>query len=370
MNMSEAEQQQSTPADVGGQLPSSHGDSEAEYAAVRSGGAGLIDLSGRARVHVSGSEAILFLNGLITNDMKTLAPGSWMPAVFPNVQGRFIASVRVMRLPNEKGDEGDVPSFLLDTEPATHRQLLEVIERFTLAGDFHVADITTETKHFTLQGKGAPECLRAFLQRPVEIRQGQSVTTVELKGADLTLVHRTHTGEDGYDLIVDKAQGHTVWETLTSVGAKPVGTATFETLRIEAGIPRCGIDIDESMVVSETNLDEAISFTKGCYVGQEIIARIKYRGHVAKKLTGLVLDERTEIPRGAKLKSEDGKEAGNVTSSTFSPALARTIALALIRYQFLSPGTRLTVETGGNKVYSTVAALPFVSGSWGSDPQQ
>ncbi|HKZ02877.1 MAG TPA: aminomethyltransferase family protein [Pyrinomonadaceae bacterium] len=365
--MSEAvEQQQSTPNDVGRKLPSSYGNPGAEYAAVRSGGAGLLDLSGRGRVRVSGSEAISFLNGLITNDMKTLDEGRWMPAIFPNVQGRFIASVRVMRLRNEKGDKGDVPNFLLDTEPETHNQLLKSIERFTLAGDFHVSDLTIDTTHFSVQGRNSIECLRD-LGVPGEIHQGRSVATVTLNGSNLTLVHSTHTGEDGYDLIIDKSQGPSVWEMLVARGAKPVGSDALETLRIEAGIPRYSVDIDESMVVSETNLDEAVSFTKGCYVGQEIIARIRYRGHVAKKLTGLVLDERREIPRGTRLTSADGKEVGNVTSSTFSPALERTIGLALIRYQFMSPGTRLALETGDNKVHSTVAALPFVSASWQID---
>ena len=114
-----------------------------EYAAVRDGGAGLIDLSARARISVSGSEAVMFLNGLITNDMKTLGENQWMQAAFPNVQGRLLAAVRVMR----RGQD-----FLLDTEAATHEKVLKLIERFTLAGDFKVADITPETALISLQG--------------------------------------------------------------------------------------------------------------------------------------------------------------------------------------------------------------------------
>src|ERR1043166_7144647 len=124
----------------------------ADYTAVRDGGAGLIDLVERARIRVSGSEATMFLNGLMTNDMKSLAENRWMPAVFPTVQGRLIGAVRVIR--------GSDPSFLIDTETASHEAVLKTISRFTLAGDFKVADVTAETALLTLQGQGAAEILK------------------------------------------------------------------------------------------------------------------------------------------------------------------------------------------------------------------
>src|ERR1044071_5423509 len=120
----------------------------AEYAAVRDGGVGLIDLSARGRISVSGSEAVMFLNGLITNDMKTLGENRWMSAAFPNVQGRLLAAVRVIRRRDD---------FLLDTEAATREKVLKIIERFTLAGDFKVADLTNNTRQISFQGRGASE---------------------------------------------------------------------------------------------------------------------------------------------------------------------------------------------------------------------
>ena len=368
--MSEAfEQQPLTPTVDADQIPSSYGDSEAEYAAIRKGGVGLIDLSARGRIRVTGSEAVLFLNGLITNDMKTLSEGSWMHAIFPNAQGRIIASVRMMRLADQEGGKAGIPTFLMDTEPVTHQRVMQTIERFTLAGDFHVRDLTSETAQFSLQGRSAAEWLREPLQQPGELAQGQRLSSATLNRTNVTLIHSTHTGEDGYDLVLDARETSTLWKSLISKGATPVGSVALETLRIEAGIPRFGVDIHESMVASETNLDEAISFTKGCYVGQEIIARIKHRGHVAKKLTGLVFDERVQVQDGVKVSSDDGKEIGSVTSSTFSPSLGRTVALALIRYQFLDPGTLVIIEVAGTEVPAKVAALPFISGSWRSDAQ-
>src|SRR5215475_6344807 len=137
-----------------------------------------------------------------------------------------------------------------------------------------------------------------------------------------------------------------------------------ETLRLEAGIAGYGIDMDETSVVTETNLDEAVSFAKGCYIGQEIIVRIKHRGHVAKKLAGLVVEGQVPIERNAKILSSDGNEIGRVTSSTFSPAVERAIALGYVKYDYLSPGTKVRVFSGGAEFTGTVADLPFVRGSW------
>src|SRR3989440_7250762 len=125
---------------------------KSEYSAVRDGGAGLIDLSARGRIIVSGSEAVMFLNGLITNDMKTLARDSWMPAAFPNVQGRLLAVIRVLN----RNDR-----FLIDTEPATHSTVLELLSRFTLAGDFRVTDATEEISTLSVQGRGATNIMGA-----------------------------------------------------------------------------------------------------------------------------------------------------------------------------------------------------------------
>src|SRR2546430_7777481 len=148
----------------------------AEYATVRNDGAGLIDLSSRARILVSGADAVMFLNGLITNDMKTLAENSWMPAAFPNVQGRLVASVRVVRLPDEETDqtspaelprraarESISPTFLIDTEAATHERVFKIIERFTLAGDFRVRDLSAQTALLTVQGEKSPSIVRLVL---------------------------------------------------------------------------------------------------------------------------------------------------------------------------------------------------------------
>ena len=158
-----------------------------------------------------------------------------------------------------------------------------------------------------------------------------------------------------------------LWQALTEAGARPVGQQALEVLRIEAGEPHFGRDMNETNVVLETGLDEAVSFTKGCYIGQEIIARIHWRGHVAKRLAGLVFDDEDEQapPSEAKIRTTEGREIGRVTSSAYSPRLARAVALAYLKYDYLAAGTALRVAvTETEERAAHVVELPFVRGSW------
>ena len=336
-------------------LPENYGDAGAEYNTVRNGGAGVIDLSGRGRILVRGSEAVTFLNGLITNDVKTLTKNSWMPAAFPTVQGRLLASVRVIN----RGDD-----FLIDTESATHEIALKLLDRFTLAGDFRIADVTESMVMISLQGKAAEQVLQATLDTPTLEVERQQIVTATFANTEVTMIRATYTAEDGFDLFVAAEAAEDLWTRLVENGAIPIGFAAFEILRIEAGIPLYGLDMDETNVVTETNLDDAVSFTKGCYVGQEIIARIKYRGHVAKKLTGLIVEQQTVLETGAGIFSNDDKEIGRVTSSAFSPHLGRTIALGYVKYDYLAPSTSVKVAAGESRVSANVTELPLVRGSW------
>ncbi|MDQ2937612.1 MAG: aminomethyltransferase family protein [Acidobacteriota bacterium] len=344
-------------------VPASYGDVLFEYAAVRERGiglTGLIDLSSRGRILVSGTEAIQFLNGLITNDMKTLPENCWMPAAFPNVQGRLIATVRVIRL---KDDQEGSPTFLLDTQAATHERVLKTIERFTLAGDFRVNDITNETAHLTLQGKKAAEIVGSVVNKEAAgLAPNAALQTGQQ--TNVTVVRATHTAENGFDLIVNSDQASILWNALTHAGARPVGYNALEILRIEAGLPRYGQDMDETNVVTEAALDTAVSFTKGCYVGQEIIARIKYRGHVAKKLSGLSFTRSVKAEAGALIKSNDDKEIGRITSAAYSPHLGRTIALGYLKYDFIAFKTSVKVVGGDTELPAQVTELPFVRGSF------
>jgi folate-binding protein YgfZ len=326
-----------------------------DYRAVRYEGAGLLDLSARrGRILVSGRDAAMFLNGLVTNDVKNLARGSWVPAAFANVQGRLIAAVRIVHR-----DDG----FLIDTETVTRDKVVDLLGRFTLVGEFRVTDLTDELGTLSLQGKKAAEILGSVLGPEATLERGCVIQST-FNEKDVTIIRATHTAEEGFDLFIESSAREQLHDALWHSGAEIVGDETFEVMRIEAGIPRFGIDMSENTVVSETCLDDAISDTKGCYVGQEIIIRIKHRGHVAKKLTGVMLEMPWPLEEHAEIISDDHQEIGHITSLTVSPCLDRQIALAYLKYDHLEEGTRIWVDHGGKQVVAEVASLPMVRGSW------
>lgn len=292
-----------------------------QYQIIRNGGAGFYEQE-RGLIAVWGKEAVQFLDGLISNDMKTLADGRHMLAAFPNAQGRLLAVVRVLR----QGDR-----FLFETEEATREKVFNNLFRFTFAGDFFVEDLSDNYTYFEFFNMSEPPP----------------------SAGGVNFGHRAAFFER--DMANDYRQ-----QMMTS-NAAAVSADVNEVLRIESGIPKYGIDMDETTIVPELGLDGLISYNKGCYIGQEIIARIHFRGHVAKRLTGLILSGpgavATGFLPGDELTSSDGKNAGRVTSITFSPKLEKTIALAYVRYDHLAAGTGLAA----NGIPAEVTDLPFIA---------
>ncbi|MBK9155803.1 MAG: aminomethyl transferase family protein [Chloracidobacterium sp.] len=321
------------------------------YTRIRSGGIGYIEMP-RGLIAVWGKEAVQFLDGMITNDMKTLGDGEQMLAAFPNAQGRLIAVIRVLR----QGDR-----FLIETEDATREKVYQNLFRFTFAGDFFVEDLSETYRYFEVfPGTQAP--------LPASPHGGE--TDVEGAGDSpayekARAVFRGRGGSLGVFVEIGESKG--LIEGLSN--SVVIDDELYETLRIEAGIPRYGIDMDETTIVPELGLDGLISYTKGCYIGQEIIARIHFRGHVAKQLTGLVLRDEggrmsaessgsgsSFILHPSSLTAPDGKPAGRITSVTYSPKLDKTIALAYVRYEFLAEGTELKLGDHPAKVRT----VPFI----------
>ena len=294
-----------------------------DYQSIQSEGAGYFEQE-RGLICVWGRESVQFLDGLISNDMKTLGDGAQMLAAFPNAQGRLLAVVRVLR----QGDR-----FFFETEAATRENVFQNLFRFTFAGDFYVEDVSDQYRFFELFGD-ASETVRSNS-------------------------HFVFASERSSCHVVDVATLGQFKNALTAMKAVEISAALNETLRVENGIPKFGIDMDENTIVPELGLDGLISYNKGCYIGQEIIARIYFRGHVAKRLSGLVLDSIADAiftqDADFELTSTDGKNAGRIKSLTYSPKIGKTIALAFIRYDYLEPGTELVA--GG--IAATVTALPF-----------
>jgi len=240
--------------------------------------------------------------------------------------------------------------FLIDTEESTREAVMKLIERFTMAGDFKVLELADETAEMSIQGQAARGVIEKVFGTQAAALERQKFLSLDVAGAAVALIRATHTAEDGFDVFVNRGDSARIRNALTLAGARSVSEDTFETLRIEAGVPCYGIDMDETNVVTETNLDDAVSFTKGCYIGQEIIVRIKHRGHVAKKLTGIVLSDANPVPRNARISSADGKEIGRITSSTFSPKLNRAIGIGYVKHDYLAQGTALNVTNAEHEV--------------------
>jgi len=320
---------------------------KAVYKLIHEGGIGVFTES-RGFIGVAGSEAVIFLNGLITNDVAKLEENSWMLAAFPNAQGRLLAVVRVLRQHDK---------FLFVTEEATYEKVLKNLERFTLAGDFKVNDSTGKMKLVSVRGKQSIEILGKVLGKDLtEIKSGKLIN-VKYKGVTLTIFHAIK--EIGFEIIAPTQQAKDLEFELLKNKAGFTSDRLKEILRIEQGIPLHGVDMDETTIVPELGIDGLISYNKGCYIGQEIIARIHFRGHIAKQLTGLILSEPPAEAGGLigqELKSADGKNAGKVTSVCFSPKLDKTIALGYVRYDYLAEGTELKIGDLSAKVKN----LPFV----------
>ncbi|MGH9899315.1 MAG: glycine cleavage T C-terminal barrel domain-containing protein, partial [Pyrinomonadaceae bacterium] len=216
----------------------------------------------------------------------------------------------------------------------------------------------------SIQGAGASGIASRVLGNGIRELERGRIHPVQFEDKEVTAIRATHTAEDGFDLLIAGEHVTLIWNALVESGARPIGEDAINILRIEAGLPRYSVDIGETYNVLEAGLDAGISYTKGCYIGQEIIARIHWRGHVAKRLAGLSMTDRVEIAPDARVKSTEGKEIGRITSSIYSPVLKQTIALGIIKYDFLAPGTRVTVVSENNELPSVVTELPFVKGSW------
>ncbi len=314
------------------------------YEHIRSGGTGYIEMP-QGLIAVWGKEAVQFLDGLITNDMKTLEDGAQMLAAFPNAQGRLLALVRVIR----QGDR-----FLFETEEATREKVYQNLFRFTFAGDFFVENLSDQYRYFELfPGTHAPSPASPLGE------DDRHECSLPYKGG-VAAFRGMRGGSRG--VFVDQGDSDRFLNSIAD--AAVIDDETFEVLRIESGVPKYGIDMDENTIVPELGLDGLISYTKGCYIGQEIIARIHFRGHVAKQLTGLVFDQEAEKrpvgsvpPKASELTTADGKNAGRFTSVTYSPKLEKHIALAYVRYDHLAAGTELS---GGDST-AIVIELPFVN---------
>ena len=316
--------------------------------------AALVDRSDRGRLVVSGVDRATYLQGLLTHDIAVLTAGQGHYAAYLTAQGRMIADLFVYEL-------GDV--ILLTMVGAVKDTVLGKLAQFIFTEDVTLGDVTETFAQTAVIGplaaatvsaamSGVSEAVLAALPEHGNVR-------AFFDGTPAIVTRVTDTGEPGFDVFVERVQTHALRAALRQEGAVTMDAETAEAIRIEAGVPLFHKDMDEETIPLEAGIESrAISFTKGCYVGQEVIIRVLHRGHgrVARKLVGLSIDGASVPPPGAVARIGD-REVGVVTSSAQSPALNHPIALAYLQRDFMAPETVVVVDG----MSATVTPLPFVS---------
>jgi folate-binding protein YgfZ len=313
---------------------------------------GLADLSHRGKIRLSGKDRGEFLHGQVTNDIKRLQPGEGVYAVFTTPKAKILGEVVVSVL-------ADALWLAVPGEIAA--AMVAHLDRHLFTADVTIEDLTDRYACLSLQGPGARKVLEAAIPG-VTPPSPNGVWEGAWRDHPLLVVGSASTGEEGYDLYRPVEGADLLWEALREAGRPwglhPVGLEALEILRMEAGIPRYGAELDETVIPLEARLDHAISYTKGCYVGQETIARIHYQGHVNKILVGLKV-EGDAAPLQGDVLYKEGQEVGRVTSAAFSPMLSTVLALGYAKRASSELGSALTIRTAAGDVRAVVCDLPF-----------
>jgi folate-binding protein YgfZ len=332
-------------------LPGHFGNSMAEYQVVR-GGVGLMDRSDHVFTSFAGPDRLSYFQGMISNDLRPLSPGRGLYATVLNVFGKVLGDCRVFCT-----DE----AYLVEWWEPIKVKMIDHLNRYLVADEVEIQDLTSRYGILSIQGPKAAALLQALISRVELPVEPFSHSLVTVNGIELRVVKESHTGENGFDLVIPQSSLRSVAQRLTETGklfsAGWIGGDAQETLRIEAGIPRYGVDVTEDHLLLETGLNHAVSFTKGCYLGQEIVERVRSRGHINRKLCGLLISGNAQ--RGD-LVYADTKEIGTITSTVHSPALNQYIALGYLHRDYWSPGTEVSIHRNRSSIASTVVALPFV----------
>lgn len=328
--------------------PAHYGDPAAEYRAARQTAA-LFDRSLLGKVEVTGRDRQAFLQGMLTNDVKGLAPGRGVPAAFLDAHGKVMALLAVYAAADR---------LLLELPSSLTEKTLQALDRFLISEKASFTPMDDAFAILSLQGPGARGLLEGLAGSDLDLPP-YAHTEVSIAGAPTRVIHRTEGSAPGFHCWVAVESAIALWEALVEAGAKPGGAEALDVLRIEAGVPWYGRDVDETVILPETRLESLVSYTKGCYIGQEVVARVKYRGHVNRALSGLVLEgERVPAP-GAAVVADD-KEIGRITSVARSIALGRPIALGYVRREHFAPGSAVAVRDGEAVMGAHVVELPFV----------
>lgn len=321
----------------------------------------VIDLSFRGRLCLTGADRVRLLHGQVTNDVQALKGGEGCYAALVTAKGKMQSDLHVYALENE---------LLLDFEPGLTRSLQERFDHYIVADDVQVVDVAPYYGLLSIQGPRASAAVARLdlgVALPETEHRFQHLADPAL--GDLYLVNLRRAGVPGYDLFVPVDALGMVWDKLVAAaraeGGGPAGWTALDRARIEARIPRFGTDLDETNLAPEGGdefVRNAISYSKGCYIGQEVIARIRTYGQVAKALRGMqVISVTGTVPRRGDKLFHEGREVGMVTSAVDSRRLGGVVALGIVRRECNQPGTTLVVRSADGEGRATIVPLPFAT---------
>src|SRR6266571_7733380 len=242
--------------------------------------------------------------------------------------------------------------LVIDTGDVPGANVKDILDRFIITEDVQVQDITSEFVHLTLQGPQAAKTAKELFDTAIT-----DVKPLQHKMIGPTMiVVRDRTGQSGYDIIIPNDEAEAVWQGFLLKGVTPVGQDALEILRLEAGYPKYGVDVDENTIILEAGYKDAISFTKGCYLGQEVVARATHIGRVNKNLVQFQTDS-DQVPSPNSKLQTSGKEAGYVTSAAFSPGLKAVVGLGYAQRDFAKEGTKLVIESAHGPLSTVITKL-------------
>jgi folate-binding protein YgfZ len=298
----------------------------AGYTALREGAA-ILDLSARGKIRAEGEDRARLLHAMTTNHVQQLQPGQGCYAFFLNPQGRILGDVNLLCFEDH---------FLLDTEPETRQKLFEHLDRYIIADDVTITDLTDRMATVAVEGPQAAGVL-AKIGAPIPAEPYASIAW-----GDRTVAKLTSTGAAGFFIFTPVGSKGELVASLERAGTVSATLEDARVVRLEHGHPRYGEEITERYLVQETGQLQAVHFSKGCYLGQEIVERVRSRAQIHRVLKRLELDTNNPPPAGTKLKSGEA-EAAEIVSSAYSPALHKTVAMAYVRVPHAEPGTELTL---------------------------
>jgi tRNA-modifying protein YgfZ len=306
------------------------------YRALREHAA-LLDLSARGKIRATGEDRARLLHAMTTNHVEQLKPGEGCYAFFLNAQGRILGDVNLLCFEDH---------FLLDTEPETRPKLFEHLDRYIIADDVTIEDVTDQVATIAIEGPGSASVLER-----IGAPAPQTEYSTSLWG-DITIARLNSTGSPGYFLFLPATRKDEVIAQRVSAGAVAATSDEARIVRLEHGRPRYGEEITERYLVQETGQLHAVHFSKGCYLGQEIVERVRSRAQIHRVLRRLEIDTTDPPAAGVKLKSTnaDGADVAEIVSAAFSPGLGKTVAMAYVRTQFAEPGTELSLNNAHARV--------------------